>query len=80
MKAAIYGLGRFGSFWAECLYKAGCDVIAYSRSEHEMPEGVKKASEEEVLNAPFLFFCVAISSFENVLKKVGVRVLSEEQG
>ena len=71
MKTAVYGLGRFGSFWAECLYKAGCDVIAYSRSEHELPEGVRKASEEEVLNAPVLFFCVAISSFENVLKRVG---------
>ena len=71
MKAAIYGLGRFGSFWAECLYKAGCEVIAYSRSEHELPEGVERATEEEVLNAPLLFFCVAISSFEGVLKRFG---------
>ncbi len=74
MKAAVYGLGRFGSFWAECLYKAGCDVIAYSRSEHEMPEGVVRAGEDEVLNAPYLFFCVAISSFEEVLKRVGGRI------
>ena len=51
MKVAVYGLGRFGSFWAECLYKAGCDVIAYSRSAHEMPEGVRRAEEEEVLNS-----------------------------
>ena len=74
MKAAVYGLGRFGSFWAECLYKAGCDVIAYSRSEHPMPEGVRKADEYEVLSAPVLFFCVAISSFESVLKRVGSRI------
>ena len=74
MKAAVYGLGRFGSFWAECLYKAGCDVIAYSRSEHPMPEGVMKADEDEVLSAPVLFFCVAISSFESVLKRVGSRI------
>lgn len=74
MKAAVYGLGRFGSFWAECLYKAGCDVIAYSRSEHPMPEGVRKADEDEVLSAPVLFFCVAISSFESVLKRVGSRI------
>ena len=74
MKAAVYGLGRFGSFWAECLYKAGCEVIAYSRSPHEMPEGVRRADEEEVLNAPVLFFCVTISAFENVLKNVGNRI------
>ncbi len=74
MKAAVYGLGRFGSFWAECLYKAGCEVIAYSRSEHPLPEGVRKADEEEVLTAPVLFFCVAISSFESVLKRVGSRI------
>ena len=74
MKVAVYGLGRFGSFWAECLYKAGCEVIAYSRSPHEMPEGVRRADEEEVLNAPVLFFCVTISAFENVLKNVGNRI------
>ena len=74
MKAAVYGLGRFGSFWAECLYKAGCEVIAYSRSEHPLPEGVRKSDEDEVLTAPVLFFCVAISSFESVLKRVGSRI------
>ena len=71
MDVGIYGLGRFGSFWAGCLAKAGCSVIAYSRHEHPLPEGVRKADEEEVLTAPVLFFCVAISSFENVLKRVG---------
>ena len=74
MEAAVYGLGRFGSFWAECLYRAGCSVSAYSRSEHPLPEGVRRATEEEVLNAPVLFFAVAISSFESVLKRVGSRI------
>ncbi len=74
MKVAVYGLGRFGSFWAECLYKAGCEVIAYSRSEHQLPEGVKRASEEEVLASPYLFFCVAISSFEGLLKRIGGQI------
>ena len=74
MKAAVYGLGRFGSFWAECLYKAGCEVIAYSRSPHALPEGVSSASEEEVLNAPVLFFCVAISAFEGVLRNIGGKI------
>ena len=39
-----------------------------------MPEGVRKADEDEVLSAPVLFFCVAISSFESVLKRVGSRI------
>ena len=74
MLAGIYGLGRFGSFWASCLKDAGCRVIAYSRSEHPLPEGVERATEDEVLNADLLFFAVAISSFESVLKRVGSRI------
>ena len=69
MRIGVYGLGRFGSFWAGCLSAAGCEVIAYSRSEHPLPSGVKRASEEEVLSADYLFYCVAISSFEEVLKR-----------
>ncbi len=74
MKIGVYGLGRFGSFWASSLKNAGADVIAYSRSPHTLPEGVRSASEDEVLSAPYIFFCVAISSFEDVLKKVGSRI------
>lgn len=74
MKIGVYGLGRFGSFWASCLAKAGCEVIAYSRSVHEVPEGVVLASEDEVLNAPYIYFTVAISAFEEVLKRVGAKV------
>ena len=74
MKIGVYGLGRFGSFWAGALSKAGCEVIAYSRSPHEMPEGVSSASEEEVLSAPYIFFAVTISAFEEVLKRVGSKV------
>lgn len=74
MEAAVYGLGRFGSFWAECLYQAGLSVKAYSRSEHPLPEGVQRCSEEEALNSELLFFAVSISSFESVLKRVGSRI------
>ena len=74
MEAAVYGLGRFGSFWAECLYQAGLSVKAYSRSEHPLPEGVQRCSEEEALNSGLLFFAVSISSFESVLKRVGSRI------
>ena len=74
MKIGVYGLGRFGSFWASELSKAGCEVIAYSRSQHEMPNGVTLVSEEEVLSAPYIFFAVTISAFEEVLKRVGSKV------
>lgn len=71
MKIGVYGLGRFGSFWAKLLAESGANVIAYSRSAHDVPENVSIASEEEVLKAPYIFFCVSISSFESVLKRVG---------
>ncbi|MBQ0071078.1 MAG: prephenate dehydrogenase/arogenate dehydrogenase family protein [Spirochaetales bacterium] len=74
MKIGVYGLGRFGSFWAKSLASAGFETIAYSRSVHLLPPGVVRASEEEVLHADFVFFCVAISSFESVLKSVGSRI------
>lgn len=74
MKIGVYGLGRFGSFWAATLAKTGADVIAFSRSSHNVPEGVKLVSEDEVLSAPYIFFCVAISSFEEVLKRAGSRI------
>ncbi len=74
MLAGVYGLGRFGTFWATCLRDAGCRVIAYSRSEHELPEGVERATEDEVLSSDLLFFTVSISAFEGVLEKVGNRI------
>ena len=67
MTAGVYGLGRFGTFWAECLRDAGLSVKAYSRSEHPVPEGVERAGEDEVLSSDLLFFTVAISAFESVL-------------
>ena len=69
MDIGVYGLGRFGSFWAGCLASAGCNVKAYSRSEHPLPSGVERGTEDEVLSAPYLFFAVSISSFEDVLKR-----------
>ena len=74
MDVGVYGLGRFGTFWASCLAEAGCNVKAYSRSEHPLPPGVARGSEEEILTSQYLFFAVSISSFESVLKRVGSRI------
>lgn len=76
MQIGVYGLGRFGSFWASCLAREINDsrIVAYSRSAHEVPEGVSLVDEEEVLSSDILFFCVTISAFEKVLEKVAPRI------
>ncbi len=70
MKIGVYGLGRFGAFWAKCFSDHGMEVYGYSRSKKAEIEGVKQVSEEEVLNCDYIFFCVTISAFEAVLESV----------
>ena len=74
MRIGVYGLGRFGSFWAGSLATTHNDVVAYSRSRHSLPEGVRSGSEEEVLTSDLLFYCVAISSFEEVLASTASKI------
>ncbi len=76
MQIGVYGLGRFGSFWAGCLRDniKNDRIVAYSRSAHEVPTGVELVSEEEVLNSDILFYCVAISVFEKVLERSAHRI------
>ncbi|MDY0304466.1 MAG: prephenate dehydrogenase/arogenate dehydrogenase family protein [Sphaerochaeta sp.] len=73
----VYGLGRFGVFWAEELARHGFDVVAYSRSSKATPTGVRLVSEDEVLTASALFYCVSISSFEGVLERTASRIGKE---
>jgi prephenate dehydrogenase len=67
MTVGVYGLGRFGLFWARLL--AGrFTVKVYSRTKREvLPAGLAWANEDEVCACDALFFCVAISAFEKVL-------------
>lgn len=74
MVIGVYGLGRFGSFWAKSLASTENKVIAYSRSSHAPIEGVEFSSEDEVLSADLLFYCVTISAFEEVLKKTSSKI------
>lgn len=70
MTVGVYGLGRFGSFWAGLLSRA-CDVRAASRDAgHPVPQGVRRVSEEELFKLPVVFLCVAISAMEEVLARV----------
>lgn len=74
MTIGVYGLGRFGSFWAELLSHSA-SVCAYSRSPaRATPPGVRRAGEDEVLSQPVLFLCVAISAVEDVLSGIRGRL------
>lgn len=74
MKIGVYGLGRFGSFWAKELARHGFTVYGYGRSAKEAPLGVTLGTEDEVLSCDVLFYCVAISAFEEVLKRTAPRI------
>lgn len=78
MNLGVYGLGRFGSFWASVLRRccdAGDTVYATSRRRHEVPDSVIWLDEDEFLSrCDVIYFCVAISSFESVLERVSGRI------
>lgn len=68
MVIGIYGLGRFGTFWASTLSKIA-EVQAYSRNS-SVPDGVKSVSEEELCKSDILFLCNSISSVEEVCNRI----------
>ncbi|HHT79677.1 MAG TPA: prephenate dehydrogenase/arogenate dehydrogenase family protein [Spirochaetales bacterium] len=77
IKIGVYGLGRFGSFWARELARHGYQVYGYGRSAKQAPEGVSLVSEDDVLDCDVLFYCVAISAFEEVLKRTAPRITAK---
>ncbi len=75
MKIGVYGLGRFGRFWAEELVRHGNeDVCGYSRNKKEEIHGVVQVTEDELLNCDIIYLCVAISVFEHVVKSISGRI------
>ncbi|MGA2973975.1 MAG: prephenate dehydrogenase/arogenate dehydrogenase family protein [Spirochaetia bacterium] len=74
MTVGVYGLGRFGSFWAELLARS-VPVCAYSRSaDRATPPGVRRVGEEELLSQEAVFLCVAISAMQEVLPRIRERL------
>lgn len=75
MTIGVYGLGRFGAFWAGQLAK-NFDVVAWSRNpERPSPAGVKRLSrEEELFSVDTLILCMAISAIEEVLKRIAPKL------
>lgn len=66
---SVYGYGRFGKFWADILSR-DFQVQVYSRrglKKEEVSPGIKIADAEEIYNCDAIFYCVAISSFEDLL-------------
>ena len=69
VELGIYGLGRFGAFWAAELARH-FPVCAYSRRSHPAPAGVRLVSEHELLRCPVVVLCVAISAMEEVVERI----------
>lgn len=68
---SVYGYGRFGKFWADILAE-DFKVKVFSRrglKESEVSENMQITTFEDLFDCDAIFFCVAISSFEEVLKK-----------
>ncbi|MBN2350192.1 MAG: prephenate dehydrogenase/arogenate dehydrogenase family protein [Bacteroidales bacterium] len=67
---SVYGFGRFGKFWANLLAD-DFNIKVYSRrglKPEEVPVNMQIVDEEGIFDCDALFFCVAISAFEDVLK------------
>jgi prephenate dehydrogenase len=66
---SVYGYGRFGKLWADIMSE-DFQVKVYSRrglKEEEVSPGIEISTAEDIFNCDAMFFCVAISSFEQVL-------------
>ncbi len=74
MKIGVYGLGRFGYFWADFLSRY-FDVWGYSRNPaRKTPPHVRRVSEDDLLKGDVIFFAVSISAFKEVLLHVANRI------
>ncbi len=74
MNVGIYGLGRFGTFYASLLSRVA-GVKAWSRDPaRPAPPGVERVGEEELLSLPVVVLCVSISAMREVLARIGPRL------
>ncbi len=66
---SVYGYGRFGKLWADILSEDH-HVKVFSRrglTPADVTPGQQIVDEKELYNCDALFYCVAISSFEDLL-------------
>src|SRR6185369_13090478 len=70
MNVGVYGLGRFGSFWAELLSRS-FSVTAWSlTNDRPVPDQVRLVGLEELFEADIVWLCPAISAMDEVLKGI----------
>lgn len=70
MNVGVYGLGRFGAFWAELLAQH-FPVTAWSRNpERPVPPGVRRVDLTTLFEADIVWLCPAISSMAEVLAEI----------
>ena len=70
MVIGVYGLGRFGNYWAEHLARR-FNVAAFSRDPaRPHPPSVRRVDRDELLRCDVLVLCVAISAMEQVLTEI----------
>ena len=75
MTVGVYGLGRFGRFWASVLARKFDTVKGFSRSQKEdLPPGVVQVTEDDLLEVDALFLCVSISAFADVIEAIAPRL------
>ncbi|MFP4374441.1 MAG: prephenate dehydrogenase/arogenate dehydrogenase family protein [Spirochaetaceae bacterium] len=74
MQVGVYGLGRFGSFWAEVLAEH-FPVKAYNRNpDRGTPDNVERVSPAELGECDTIFLCVAISAMEPVVRELAPHI------
>jgi prephenate dehydrogenase len=74
MKVGVYGLGRFGSFWAQLLSRS-FDVYGYNRSPKPRFEApIPLVDIDELAQCDVVFLCVAISAIEDVVSDLAPRL------
>jgi prephenate dehydrogenase len=70
MNVGVYGLGRFGTFWAGLLARH-FTVTAWSKTvDRPVPEGVELVPLEKLFEADTVWLCPAISAMDEVLTQI----------
>ncbi len=74
MTVCLYGMGRFGRFWAKELSRVVPGIQGYNRTAREFPEGVVPVDFDTLCRADVIILSTAISSIEDVLKHIAPRI------
>lgn len=78
MKIGIIGLGQFGELMAEVLVRdKRLEILACDIAAIEPPQGVAKASLEEVAQANVLLLCVPLAAYDSLCKRLASLLASD---